>query len=665
MSKGKGKFVYKPTGSPSILTNQHSSQFLSPRKRRRSPEESATDRQTTSFEGIVGIDDNDDELDALGVAVLDNYELSQQAGEPIQLDNTRPNISHDISSLNRQGYPYAATPTTTSTSADDDSKVIAMDREINVLRFEKEKLQDSLKKFDQEKVSFQKEIQDLREKCWRLEQSQLLHTRTTSTSKGITSSNVSSTSKHTTEFTSTETFIPTQATKLKTVSVKRKRDGSTSQITSPHVNKSSQTVSNDTNRLQDVEFPETTSAQLARLLLDRDLLSVPDFDLLESQLDDLLVNEEQETTTKASKPSGLLSLLQPPPTSTSPHISTPSTSISGTTPVVTPVNRHCQHVPKDTPTSSSQGHAQHQSLRKVLSLESDSDNSFINNVGAPTTFTPPASGCASSLPSLQESLASMLKSSDIPSGSSSSSNRMPHLSFDAHCTSTELSHIVKTEQDYGVSLLPSFESVLVSYLQEQIKRRQKEEAENKFDVQHSSSSAESSGSGKSSRSANLFSGTELSSSSNSKGEPGTSETVDNSFTPFTDDDFLNFSEPDSADQLSPETLFEKKKVLEVALALEVLCKYSRQVRQAILFKPPSFDISSSLEEQPTSSSGEELSEDEKCGNNNMDTDRFSLKEKVTIHKGEEQSDINKTPKQSTLVNTIIIYLIINDNTIDG
>ena len=256
----------------------------------------------------------------------------------------------------------------------------------------------------------------------------------------------------------------------------------------------------------------------------------------------------------------------------------------------------------------------------------------------------------------------MLKSSDIPSGSSSSSNRMPHLSFDAHCTSTELSHIVKTEQDYGVSLLPSFESVLVSYLQEQIKRRQKEEAENKFDVQHSSSSsAESCGSGKSSRSANLFSGTELSSSSNSKGEPGTSETVDNSFTPFTDDDFLNFSEPDSADQLSPETLFEKKKVLEVALALEVLCKYSRQVRQAILFKPPSFDISSSLEEQPTSSSGEELSEDEKCGNNNMDTDKtpkFSLKGKVTIHKGEEQSDINKTPKQSTLVNTIIIYLII-------
>ena len=308
---------------------------------------------------------------------------------------------------------------------------------------------------------------------------------------------------------------------------------------------------NDTNRLQDVEFPETTSTQLARLLLDRDLLSVPDFNLLESQLDDLLVNEEQETTTKAPKPSGLLSLLQPPPTSTSPHISTPSTSISGTTPVVTPVNRHCQHVPKDTPTSSSQGYAQHQSLRKVLSLESDSDNSFISNVGAaPTTFTPLASGGASTLPSLQESLASMLKSSDIPSGSSSSSNRMPHLSFDAHCTSTELSHIVKTEQDYGVSLLPSFESVLVSYLQEQIKRRQKEEAENKFDVQHSSSSsAESSGSGKSSRSTNLFSGTELSSSSNSKGEP---ETIDNSFTPFTDDDFLNFSEPDSADQLSPE-----------------------------------------------------------------------------------------------------------------
>ena len=616
----------------------------------------------------------------------------------------RPKLAPSSELQNRPGYPQSSSqsfsippasqpPVTSRKEESRDERLLAMDGEIKILRQklhnrdeEKRALEQEKRALEQEKrkefealkqekrkefealkadlIFKEKENSDLKEK---LEEARTRERTLITSHRGLESksesksvksvSTVSGKRSHV-DFESTETFMPTsQVPHSKIVPVtsgsKKRRSNSTSHTQATAAasmsvskeDKGSQTGHNIKFDIRALSLPEPTGPELLRLLLQRNLLLVPDLKTLEDQLNTVDYQEEEEK--ELVKAPGLLSLLPSSPALPSSSSSSSSSSLSTPSPsslLITPINRKCAAEAgrrKTTPLTSTQKAPLKRSLSRFSSIESlDSDTSF-SKISTPQNHPAPPSAPPHSnlLPSLQDSLASFLSSVDnrsstlfsAPSYSFTCDNKMPHYSLEAFTKDPRF----LTASDNGLSLLPTFESVLESYLQEQVRRKQKKKA-----LAESSPPSYPGGTVTiDSGSSNPFSASEGSFSEPSNQAPS---------------DMTESSERSSV--FSATKVFQKTQVLEVALALETLCKYSSQVREVLILKKPHFSHSGLQEVDgllpPHYSTL--FSEDDDDDDSSMDESDGNKKymDRVTLGKG---SDTHTTQQKVHISVFYILY----------
>ena len=506
--------------------------------------------------------------------------------------------------------------------------------------------------------------------------------------KSIGSSSRSKTSSNKSiDFLSSEDFIPTsQISGSNIVHVKKKRShlpSTQSEFTSrpssstgtSKIDRESQTelVTNDTSLALHNPYPtEMTGAQLLRLLVQRDLLSVPDYKTLELHLEK---PDEPPETLEMFPPIGLLSLLQASVPTHSPAGLPGTPGIVSTTPVVTPINNRFHPHYKtsyrllnrginSTPPSSME-YPRVRSLKRTLTLDSDNDRSFSSTCTPSLLLTKQNNSTVS----FEHSIASLLGYSDLPV---SSSYKMPHFSLES-LNLAQYSKLNPTSPDNGVSLLPVLESVLVNYYQDKLLKQQK----NNCDSSSSSNTASkessnvnvsrSSGSSSSVSNASSVNTTDTNASVTSALilSPRSSEGFEFQSSSYSShsSDISHTSQLMASEEPSPHSVIQKKQVLQVAYALETLCKYSQQVRDALLLRPPKFNINRSSSELPSSS--EESSEDEV-----MDTREVSdVQSEPTRIKGQtcfrgyqskedtlsQRLKRSTTPEQPKVMNSVHLY----------
>ena len=500
-----------------------------------------------------------------------------------------------------------------------------------------------------------------------------------SSSRSKTSSNKSI------EFLSSEDFIPrSQISGSNIVHVKKKRShlsSTQSEFTSrpssstgtTKIDRESQTelITDNTSLALHNPYPtEMTGAQLLRLLMQRDLLSVPDYKTLELCLEK---PDEPPETLEMFPPIGLLSLLQAPIPTHSPAGLPGTPGTVTTTPVVTPINNRCHPHYKtsyrllnrgiNSTSPSSMEYPRMHSLKRTLTLDLDNDRSFSSTCTPSLLLTKRNNSTVS----FEHSIASLLGSSDIPV---SSSYKMPHFSLES-ISSTQCSQLNPTSPDNGTSLLPVLESVLVNYYQDKLLKQQKNNSDSSSSSNATSRERSnlivSSSSGSSSGSSNVssmnttdrnlsvtstlssprsYEGFEFQSSSHSSHTSETSQT----------------SQLTALEEPSPHTVIQKEQVLQVAYALETLCRYSQQVRDALLLRPPKFNINRSSSELPSSS--EESSEDEVMDTGevgDVQSESAKIKDKTSFRGYQSKEDTaserlkrSMTPEQPKVMNTVYL-----------
>ena len=754
MSAKRGKFVYsedkysKP-GSFGIqhplLTKQHAA-YVSPRKRRRSPESedgstpiitSGIDTSTGPiFGGSVG-DKEDEEtyLDALGTAALEVYELSQQVVDPIsnpiiETDFTLPQTNNDTRTCNEPPFNTSLASFKEIPEKMDEvkDKLCTMDGENKILRSENEKLQHELRKKEDElqglflshkkekmmleqqvkkeqqsyksDLAFKdKEIQDLlEEKCKLLQ----IGEKQLEPSNNLPPSHKPVSSKHKPmdRFLSTEDFIPSSqimSSQVTKIQVGRKRTQSlssgingnqvnstpetkssklsslqTSSRTRSKTDNSSQTETNDSNKSRSDLFPsfEMTGSELLRVLIRRELLEVPDWEKLKSQIESDHTPPLSSEVAEQDQLTGLLSLLHSPNIPRLPNLDSSSTSSSMFVPTVespvtcvTPVSKN---IPHQKP-SYRLGHSHLETSPFVtplgissarlssMSETKRSSSSETLELSSPTVTYPNSSsslfGINSSLP-LQKSIASLLRSSN--SSVSSSTNKMPNFSLES-LSSSAFGALDPTSPDCGVSLLPHLETVVDGYYQELQTLASIESSSPSINVtitpDHSS--------GSSSRdTSSLEQNTETDSS-------GTTSTLDyQSLSSSYSSSSGSQCSIGVVSNPSPKTLLKKQQVLQILYALETLCKYSRQVRGAIIHVslPPKLlmdsqsDSSGKMHSDSSAGESSESSEDE---------GRMEVSSGVTEEKFGEtttlRNDIGNGPTSSTChkVSLNVVLLVIS------
>ena len=512
------------------------------------------------------------------------------------------------------------------------------------------------------------------------------------------SSRIKTSSNKSIEFPSSVDFIPTsQISGSNIIHVKKKRSHSSSSTQSdftsrpssstgtPKIDRESQTelITNDASLVLHNSYPtEMTGAQLLRLLMQRDLLSIPDYKTLELRLEKL---DEPPETMEVLPPFGLLSLLQASIPTHSPA-GLPSTPDSvSTTPMVTPINNRCHPHYKtsyrllgrginSTPPSSMEYPRIH-SLKRTLTLDSDNDRSFSSTCTPSLLLTKQDNSTLS----FEHSIASLLGSSDLPV---SSSHKMPHFSLES-LSFTQCSKLNPISPDNGVSLLPVLESVIVNYYQDKLLKQQK----NNSDSSSSSNATSrensnvnvSSSSGSSCSSSNTSSNTSSNASSNASSmntdpnasimstlllSPQTSEGFESQSSSHSShtSDTSQISQLVTSEEPSPHSVIQKEQVLQVAYALETLCKYSQQVRDALLLRPPKFNINRSSSELPSSS--EESSENELMDTGEVGDDHSELariKDKTSFRGCRSKEDTisqklqqSMTPEQPKVMNNVYL-----------
>lgn len=457
----KGKFVYQgDLGTPT-----HSQ---SPRKRKRSSKEI----------------EEEEEEDLLFLEAINNYELTQESSHFPSTNQDCPSGPRDTPIFNNPLVtpPYnnpLVTPTNRvphKESSDQNDEVIVLKGENTFLRNKISELEEKLKAqrhqnvFQTHRVEEEQrketnslkadlafknqEITILKEKCRNYESQSLEPTRRVQPQSFTEKKGFDATENfvfNTPKTTPTSNAVLPPNRKKRSHSNSHTHSSSHASIMTTTTSRGSQTEFNFKIPYWALSSHEINGAQLMRLLVQRNLLMVPDYKTLETQLEN---REEQETVKDLMEPLGLLSLV-PVPTSFSPYIPTPPTFKRSKNFFITPVNRRCEipklHLPsQDTPLS----------FKRSISLES-------MEVDTPETCD------ALLMSTLRHSCASLLKSADIPSTSSFSNTIMPHFSFDTF-GKTALKSLNTVSSDNGISLLASLESILDAYLQEQVLRRRRE-----------------------------------------------------------------------------------------------------------------------------------------------------------------------------------------------
>lgn len=600
----KRNFVYRTAGrlcdppAPSLHSTAETTRTITPTKRPRSPDS----------------DSDDGYLDKLGTAALEVFELTQQSRDNVPYPASHVMVS-DLHST-----PIVSGAITLAVSPLESERIVVMEGENKILRLEKDRLRTELdklhhqmlqerqlcmaeqkeaeQKFMKETTSLRttltfqdQEIQSLQDKCRFLEAGRAPSERRRSLS--ATSSKLPHSSdgfqaelpQSKADFPSSERFMQSSQVPGTSCSSASKL---TSTAISPNLPACSQEnegasqqgmeVEEEELRVLDMPPEEMTGPQILRILMHPDLLNIPDprcKSLLQKS------NLTIPPSPKPMKPASLLSLLQAP---LSPDRGLRLVSVSAPcSPIaMTPVSARNTSVAKG---SLSLGRKPRLACTPTrvdfsrLPISSDSDASF-NSVPNPTenaaievekslsvSSTEAGSICNShesnsrSTPSLslQQSFASLLKSTDtLPP--SLHPLKMPHFSFES-LGKVSRYELNPAAPDSGVSLLPMLESIVTTYYNDQL-------------AAHCSSSTDNS----------------------------STITMDHS-SEMVDEDMFASPQSSSFSSLttismtgtmaSPRSQRQKEHVLQAISALETLARYSRQVREVLLWKPLEFVLDNS------------------------------------------------------------------------
>ena len=610
------------TSSASVV--QSCSDYSSPRKRKLSPE-AEVDEDDASFD--------DDEFERGMIEAVEEFELSQ----------AEDNLNYSSSSLSRVdgGGPIPKAQNGASGSVSLQDSVYVLDGENKILRCEKERLMEELRIAKEQmalmKISFDSRQKSLEDQLKKQKQAQnsstaflkqevqelqsKLRTRPTihtqpapsSTSKSaLSSAKRKGTSPEIEQgFPSSESFLsssPVVASQIRTVHVTRKPslstplsqsfkmppskkhktshsgEASSSEVKPISTNESPSTpdeIDGDFVGLLDVSA-DLSGAQLLRLLVHKELLKYP-------PLRSIYRHRAESRADSRNRSPNLLSLLHLPPSRAAlVAVSTPSPTFKTPTNRPPHKSRPVMQVKDTTTWTKSSGPVcetkrltQHQGQNPPTSEKSDSASKSIPSSTAHY--------------SLQESMASLLKSTDRLSFNASNPE-MPEYNFDS-LNMTSANSLDPSSPDGGISLLYIMDSVISTYYTRQM---------NKY---HSSSKNmpirsldQLTMDGTYSQSQQTTSLTLSSSSGPSTAESGTCNTQRTAATQKSNR---------SSNSHTTVADAEKHQVLQALQTVQVLVSYSKPVSKALLTRPPLFCIDSDTPPEATAAAAPESQEEGK------------------------------------------------------
>ena len=588
------------TSSASVV--QGGSDHSSPRKRKLSPEADKAVEDDDVFD--------DDDFDLGMIEAVEEFELTQKTLGLADGGDIIPVVQNGAASRNIE------------------ERVCVLDGENKILRSEKDRLMEELRIAKEQmalmKISFASQQKTLEDQLQKQKQAQTtstaflkqemqelqtkFHTRHTIHTQPAPSS--SSKSAHSfgrhkgaspeneQDFPSSETFLPSSqvtASQVRTLHVTRKPSLSTPLSHSYKMPpgkkpKTSQSGEAGSSKSRSSESPssseegedfvglldvpaELSGAQLVRLLMHKELLKFPSLNSVHHQV----------ASRKDSRgpPPNLLSLLKLPSKAA---VTMPSPSPIFKTPTSRPKKpepgeRICDETTINSSTNQS---LSSQKTKHVTVTEQNPNPASLDKSGSASKSVPSTAHY-----SLQESMASLLKSSDCLSFNTSNP-QMPHFSLDT-LNMTSVKSLDPSSPDGGISLLYIMESIITNYCTTQMVKYQ-----NSFKYMPLVSLDQASIDGS-------YSQSQQTSSSSSSSAPSTADSGGNSQGTATSQKSVR-----SSSSHTSVAEAEKQQILQALQAVQILVTFSKPVCQALLTRPPLFCIDgppgTESKEEETSSS---------------------------------------------------------------